>query len=364
MRLPFSAAPWAGLVSLSAGLLLRCGSSQTEVPVGPGLDAGTLVPPDAEFVVFDAPPDSTTCDDDAGACLQGMAVPGSFVHPPAELRATLYEGFPVDVGFGIASQKVALDTTWAFEGFEAGAHYFVQFDPGYSGERTAAEQAGIPTVVGPFVVPGDAGASVSVQANPADITVFEQGLVGAPMQIESVFARVDEATAGGSNVSIGLGDAGVPLPFDATQSGYLLQLASPLAAQPTYTVTVASGLPDASSPSRGHWPRALRPAPAPSRRRRLERWCPPTRISPSSGPQVEEADYVSVALFAESDAGFAQAFSAPSVPLDTTIVTVPAMNLPPGSYLLDVGFVRAFCPPERDGCVHSSRVVSEPLTAQ
>ena len=130
MRLPFSAARWAGLVCASAALLLRCGSTQTEVPVGPGFDASSIVPPDGGFVVFDAPPASTACDD-ATLCLSGVAAPGVFVHEPGELLATLYEGFPVNVGSGIASQKVAIDTTWAFDGLESRRlDYFVQFDPG------------------------------------------------------------------------------------------------------------------------------------------------------------------------------------------------------------------------------------------
>jgi hypothetical protein len=361
MRLPLSAARWAGLMCVSAALLLRCGSSQTEVPIGPGYDAESLVPPDGGTIIFDAPPESTACDD-AGACLSGFAVPGTFVNEPVELRATLYAGFPVAVGSGIASEKVALDTTWAFDGLEAGTHYFVEFDPGYQDATTPAEQTGLPTVTGPFALPSDASTGISVRANPAALTVFEQGSVGGAMMVDGVLARVDEPTAGGSNVSVEIGDASVPVPYDLTQAEYKLQLPSPRAAQAAYTITTASA--DGSAPVA--WALASSPPTTAG-----------TVITPALGATVPanqdlavawtvgpEADYVSFVLFASGDAGYTSVFSVPSVPIDTTIVSVPAAMLPPGSYLLNVGFVRAYCPPDRDGCVHSSRVVTQPLTAQ
>ncbi|HEY4013377.1 MAG TPA: hypothetical protein VGM06_08570 [Polyangiaceae bacterium] len=346
----------------SAALLLRCGSSQTEVPVGPGFDAGSLVPPDGGFVVFDAPPPSAAACDDATTCLSGVAVPGVFVDQPVELRATLYQGFPVNVGSGIASQKVALDTTWAFDGLEAGTHYFVQFDPGYLSTMTSAEEAGLPTVTGPWVVPSEAGAGISVRANPAAITVFEQGAVGGAMHLDAVLARVDEPLPGASSVSVGVGDASVPLAFDTAQLGYLHQFASPPDAQPTYTIV--SSAPDASVSVA--WTLASSPpttagtitAPA------LGATVPANQDLPVIWTAGAEADYVSVTLFASVDGGYTQVFSAPSVSIDTTIVSIPAAQIPAGSYLLNVGFVRAYCPAERDGCVHSSRVVSQPVAAQ
>ena len=60
------------------------------------------------------------------------------------------------------------------------------------------------------------------------------------MQVDAVLARVDEATAGGSSASVGIGDASVPLLFDTTQLAYLRQFASPPDAQATSTITTAA----------------------------------------------------------------------------------------------------------------------------
>jgi hypothetical protein len=339
-------------------------------PIG-GFDAASLVPPDAGFIIIDAPPDSAACDD-ATVCLSGSAVPGVFVHQPNELRATLFGGFPgrlIDLDEGgaaqqppLASQKVALDTSWAFDGLDAGTHYFVELDPGYlNTPTTAAEDAGIATLTGPFVVPSDG--SVVLSAKPAEIAVYEQGLVGGLMQADTVFARVDEPTAGSSSVAVEIGDASIPLPYSSMQMGYFLQLASPLPAQALYTVLTAP-LSDASSPV--SWTLSSNP---PATAGTLVLPAPNAQVSAGQDLQVTwssgaEADYVSVTLFRTVAGGYAVAYSASSVPLDTTIVSVPAVDIVAGSYLLNVGFVRANCPPERDGCVHSSRVVSQQLTAQ
>jgi hypothetical protein len=373
MRLPWSAAPWAGLVCLCAVFLVRCGSTQTEVPVGAdsGLDAGSLDPPDARAVVLDAPPATTACDD-ATVCLSGTATPGVFLNQPNELLATLYEGFPGSAAFGasatnspslIASQKVALDTTWAFDGLDAGTHYFVELDPGYlTASMTKAEETGIATVTGPFVVPSEGGLVLS--AKPVEIAVFEQGLVGGSMQFDTVFARIDEPEAGSSSVSVEVGDASMPLTYSTTMLGYVLQLASPPRAQALYTVLTAP-VADASSPV--SWTLASNP---PATGGVVVMPVPNAQVQAGQDLQIiwspgAEDDYISVTLFAEDDAGnFALKYSASPVFLDTTIVAVPRADIAAGTYLLNVGFVRANCPPTRDGCVHSSRVVSEQLTAQ
>ncbi len=371
MRLSSSSLAWIAVpVTTALALLLQCSSSSsTQVfTVNPGLDDGSLPTIDASITDpgLQPPPQDTVCPDDAGACLSGTAEAGVFAIPPAEIQASLYGLFPFATGDAgpapLGVQKVAKDGTWAFGGVPVGQHYFVRFDPGYALDAGANLEAGAVTWIGPLAIPDDADASIGVTVKPAELQVFEQGAPGGAMQLDALLARVAEATPGGSSVSVLIGSTPTAVPYDPTRGYYYLPFTTPPAAQTSYRFTTS---PEAGTPTT--WTLVSNPpatagavtAPAGAASVTVN------RALTVSWTAAADADYVLIEVFQQVAAGYAQTFAVSPPDLTTTTETLPASAVPvAGTYLLDVGFVRANCPVTSDGCVRSSRVAAQQFTAQ
>jgi hypothetical protein len=332
-------------------------ASDATTDAGSSLDAGT-------------PADAQTCTSEAGQCLFGTAQPEGFV--AKDLLARLYRTFPAR-GQEFASEFVARDQTWAFDSLMPWAHYYLQITPGFhadAGFYFDAGSTGAVMRVGPLAVPvADAGA-VAVHVVPVELDVFEQGAAGSgAMQVLAASARLTEVSAGRAAVSIQIAGTSTSMPFDSTRSAYFVQFATPPAAQATYQITTSpmSG----STPSTWNLVAALPTFTA-------------AITSPSAGatvpagqadgggelsviwPLQPDADYVRVELYQGPPPGWRPVYSSPHPnAADVGQEKIPGNKVTtPGTYLLNVVFTKANCPPAADGCVHASAVATEQITVQ
>jgi hypothetical protein len=314
---------------------------------------------------------SLTCNGDPTACLLGTAqLASGFVSPPTRPLARLFRGFPSATrgssldGGAVPQQIVAIDHTWAFSGLDAWAHYYVQFEPGFSIDAGVLPSPA--TRIGPLVVPAT-GAAIDVQVKPAQLDVFEVSSPGMAGTVETASARLSEATPGSSSVSIRIGTTETKMTYDSTTHSYSVTFSTPPAAQPTYQITRA---PLSGSPTQ--WNLVADPptftgaitSPAPGATVPVGKSIDVTWV-------LQPADYVIVDLFVRMNKSWVNVYtsSTPDAP-DVSSETIPAVLADggtvtaAGSYLLNVSFAKANCPATADGCVHSSTVASEQLTVQ
>jgi hypothetical protein len=81
-------------------------------------------------------------------------------------------------------------------------------------------------------------------------------------------------------------------------------------------------------------------------------------------PLQPEADYETLELFVGGSLALAYASPAPNA-TDVNHERVPGANLAtPGTYLVNLAFVKANCPPSAAGCVYSSTVKAEQITVK
>jgi hypothetical protein len=372
--LPSSAA------ALSLGpFLWACGS--TAAPAGGANDAGSDAgfgndagSDDASAGLRDAaaPSDASSqlpsepCTGDAGDCLSGTMTPASgFLATPAPWAASLYRVFPSGGVEPIASQVVAADSTWAFSGLAAWAHYYVEFTPRFNVSAGVKESA--LTRIGPLAVPTAAGASVTVFGEPVQLDVYEEGAPGATPLVQTASAGLVEIDAGSATVSIEIGSVTTPMPWTMIPNqtpAYYAQFANPPDAQPTYQITTSQ--PPAPIPATWNLvadtsaltatitaPPAGGTAPANQ----------PLQVAWALEPN---ADYELVALFQQVQGAWVNVYtSAQPEAADVSEETIPAANLAtPGAYLINVIFAKANCPPSADGCVHARTVAREQITVQ
>ena len=83
-------------------------------------------------------------------------------------------------------------------------------------------------------------------------------------------------------------------------------------------------------------------------------------------PSQSEADYIRVEVFQGPPPGWHLVYSSPHPnAADLGHETIPGSKLQtPGTYLINVAFTKASCPPIADGCVHASTVATEQIAIQ
>jgi hypothetical protein len=314
-------------------------------------------------------PDTETCADSGGSgCIFGTVQQADgFVVGPTRVTARLYREFPSGSASVIAQQIVARDLTWAFQGLAAWGHYYVQFEPGFP--VGSGVSVGALTRIGPLVLSATAGAPVAVSVKPVQIDVFEQSATGGPLQVQTASAHLVEMGAGAATVSLLLGTTATPMPWTtlkdavSTYSAYYAQFVTPPGAQPTYQVTTSQpGLAAAN------WTLVADP---PSFTGTIK--------SPSAGATVPAgqdltvtwalqpgADYEEIELFEDQQGSWSNVFASPRPdPADVSQETIPRSSIAqPGTYLLNVAFTKANCPPTADGCVHASAVANEQIIVE
>ena len=338
-----------------------------------GLDAGGF---DAQ-----SQPDAQTCVGDEAGCLYGTAVvPAAswgpeFPDRPPQLQARLYRTFPGSGVSEVSDQYVARDRTWAFSGLPPWDHYYVAIEPRYPvgagavGEGLNANPA-VPvlTQVGPFSVPGNSGAPIPVQVKPVQLDVFEQGAPMAALQVVNATGRVIETSQGSSSISISIGGTSSALAWDATHQEYLLPFSMPPAAQLTYEMATSA------SNNISTWNLVADP---PAFTVGITQPAAAQTVSVNQDltvtwPLQPAADYVQVELFLQMGTD-AKGNPLWGQPVHTSQIIAPDVGqevisktdiTKAGTYLLNVAFTKANCPPADDGCVHGSIVANELFTVK
>jgi hypothetical protein len=366
------------LAFLLASASSACGNSASPAaPIdsgGGGLD--TSAP-------FHAPP----CIGDASVCLTGTATTAAFTVTPAHLRASLYRTFPSGRAGDVnqvtsQTQTVARDNTFALSGLDPWAHYYLLFEPGF--HIDAGVKKTVATRVGPLVVPVmSTDASIGVQVKPVQLDVLEQGATAGAMQLQSAVAHLfdaktgDEIGAGGS-ASILVGTTSTPMPYDSTKGAFAVQFATPPAAQLTYAITTST----APGEMPATWTLVADP---PTFAGAIT--SPPAGATVPAGrdltvtwPLQPAADYVIVELFRQDNGAFTSVYTS-QIPraADSNQETIPGGSsggdggldggaacclATPGTYLINVAFTKANCPPTADGCVHAGIVAGEQIAVQ
>ncbi len=301
------------------------------------------------------------CAAGAADCLGGTAGTAGFTATPARMDANLYREFPEQGTAPLATVPVGSDGSWAFPALATWGHYYVQIAADFG------QPQAVGAVVGPLSVPAT-GAPLAVNVKPVQLTVVEQALAGAALQLQSATAYVFDpgsgATVQGATVTITVGGSPVAMTAGTSAGSYSASFASaPPAAQPSYTITTA--LPGASPTS---W--------------QLQSASPtftPTLTAPANGATVPKsqplavswpaqpgADEEVVELFTQQQNAWQLAWSSPRPDdADVTQETVPATYVTAGSPLLvDVLFAVGSCPATADGCVVSGEIAAAQITAQ
>jgi len=312
--------------------------------------------------------DTATCGGDTGGCLFGsVSQADGFIVGPTRVVARLYREFPSGSASPIDQQIVAKDLTWAFRGLAPWAHYYVEFEPGFHADSGLS--SGALTRVGPLAVSASAGAAVAVTVKPVQLDVFEQAATGDAMQVRTASARLVEVGAGGSAVSIAVGNTSTPMPWTklgggtSTDSAYYVQFAVPPPAEPSYEITTSLGGSSTTS-----WTLLADP---PTFTGAIT--SPPAGAAVPAGQDLTvtwalqpAADYEEVELFQQVQGAWTSVFASPQPDAaDIGQETIPGARIAqPGMYLVNVAFTKASCPPTTDGCVHASTVANERLAVQ
>jgi hypothetical protein len=314
------------------------------------------------------------CGADATRCLSGTVVTTAFAVAPTAVQVELYRVFPGSFPQPLAAAPVDTTGKWAFGTLSAWTHYYV---------RVAAvfgSQGSISRVVGPLSIPSS-GVPIAIDLMPVELQLLESRGVGAPSQVNWAEARIfDPATGveildGGASVTIAIGDASVPMIWNAgadAAAAYVFAPSVAPIAQPSYPVTV-------SLPATGSTPTQWQlVADAPTFDGVI------TSLS-SAGSTIHVpvdaagsvpvqrntdltvtfsaepgADYVEVGLYEQADASWPRTYFSPSPESpETTQELVPAASLPdPAAYLLNVVYTKATCGLLASGCVHSAAVTA------
>jgi hypothetical protein len=335
--------------------------------VAPAVCAACSTPPiNGPRFLPNGVPSTAVCSGEGGSCLFGTAAAVGFASVPV-LTANLYRVFPSgspgDVQEQlVATQLVALDGTWAFNGREAWDHYYVQLVAAVQAVSSAAPQQ-VSTLVGPLTAPSSQG--VALQIGPVFASVLQSNAGGAGQEINEVSAQLYDSVTGAvvtdASVSVVVGDASVPLTW------------SPAADVPSYRATFDAGVPAQptyafSSPN---WDGAVELV-APSAA------AVGTITAPAAGASIagdsaaalsidwasaQASDFEVVELYVESDGGWEPLYpSLPAISPDTQN-TGPLSNagidLDAGEYLVNVAWVRAACAANGSGCVQVGSIASE-----
>jgi hypothetical protein len=320
-------------------------------------------------------------------------------------EVNLYRVFPSGLQVPVASQLVAHDGTWAFSGLDtidvgdAGApdqggavwsHYYVALGVGFGRAADGQVPPRASVIAGPLSVPssGDSGASIDLSVKPVSVQVAESFAGGSTM-LDWASARVlDPATGkeimggdGGVSVAVAIGDASVPMPWTSgiPSPSYYVAFAGSQPAQLDYTVTTT-------------WAPSFDAGPTTS----LLSAAPPDFTGMVTSPSADasvvangsldvawtaepRADYEILEVFKRLAAdggpaswGLTYASPVPESP-DSTRVHIggdgdaaPDGGSPiagAGTYLLDVFYTKANCPPSKDGCVYASSVADTIFSA-
>lgn len=311
-------------------------------------------------------PSTAVCSGDAGACLFGTAVASGFASVPA-LTANLYlvfpSGSPGDVQEQlVASQLVASDGTWAFNGRAAWDHYYVQLVAAVQAVSSAAPQQ-VSTLVGPLTAPSSQG--VALQIGPVFASVLQSNAGGGGQQINEVSAQLYDSVTGAvvtdASVSVVVGDASVPLAW------------SPSADVPSYRATFDAGVPAQPTYafSSSIWDGAVQLV-APSAPAVGAITAPPAGASIAGDgaaalsidwASVQSSDFEVVELYVASDGGWEPLYpSLPAISPDsqnTGPLSNAGIDLDAGEYLVNVAWVRAACAANGSGCVQAGSIASE-----
>ena len=323
-------------------------------------------------------PKTEACTGTTTDCLYGTAKTTGFTTTAKRMQASLYKVFPSGSAPPLKTIPVALDGTWAFSDVASlsnetsWSHYYVQVAADF-GDVTA-DGGAVPAparVVGPFTLPST-GPLPSLEVPPVQIALLENAAGGA-FQVDWVEALVfDPATGapvtGTASVSVSVGGTSTPMPWGTApggQAAYFVQFSTPPAAQTTYTVTTTA----TTGGTAATWSLvAATPAFTPNITAPAAGASVPANMDLSvTWPQQLQADYVIVELFDKNMQGqWASAYNSPqSDPPDTTSERVPGADLAAaGTYLVDVNFANASCPPTAGGCVLASTAATAQITAQ
>jgi hypothetical protein len=368
--------PWSCATALFGALLGNCGGDGTPSGATAG-DGGSASASESGVAIDAAVPDTTSCVGDLGACLFGTVQIDQFALAPSGFKASLYRVFPSGTALPMNSQPVAKDRTWAFVGLATWAHYYVVIEPGFPSR--AAPSRTVATRIGPLAVPNASSAPVEVHVKPVQLDVLEDSIMGGPAQVQAASARLFDGTTGGeigsgATVSITIGTTSTPMPWTQSASAYEATFMPPPSAQSAYQILVSlkSGAPQTT------WNLVADPPQLAG-----------TISSPPSGatisvnglsgaldggsndlivkwPVPAPADYEIVDLYWMTNGSWSRVYTSPQpVAPDKDSETIPAGSVAqPGSYLLNVAFTKANCPPTADGCVEASTIANELLTAQ
>jgi hypothetical protein len=271
----------------------------------------------------------------------------------------LYEVFPEGEAQSAQQQLVAADGTWAFSGLTTAGHYYVQLVVGFAGAADAAPHQAL-TVVGPFGVPS-AGAAQALSITPITAAVTQSGAAGS-QQATGASAHVYDPVTGlelsDAAVSVSVGGASVPMPWDTTSRVHAYRVAfdAGLPAQPTYTVTASSW--DAGAQLVAAEPTFTGAITFPEAGASV----PSGSLAVDFTPEPE-ADFEIVELFQTSDAGWVATYVSPA-PIPNSVGTTGLLANAgvPGPCLANVDYVRANCVASGAGCVQAATVGSVTFT--
>jgi len=321
-----------------------------------------MIPPSASGSGL---PATSACSGDAGACLFGTAKASGFSRTPA-LTVNLYRVFPSG-SFDlvqqqlVASQLVAADGTWAFSGREVWAHYYVQLVATVQPTPSAVPSL-VSTLVGPLSAPSEQ--AQSLEMGPVFGSVLQSNGVAGGQEIDEVSAQVYDPVTGqvvsDAAVSIAIGDASLPLPWDpeAGTPSYRATFESGTPAQPGYTVSSSSwdGAAELLAPSPSPVGAITAPEGGESVSADAGTFAVDWALEPS-------ADFEVVELFTQTDGGWTPIYLSPAAIApdvgNTGSLSDEGLTLDPGAYLVNVAYVRAACAQGGGGCVQAGSVATE-----
>jgi hypothetical protein len=314
-------------------------------------------------------------------CLYGTAQITGYSSAPIKTEVELFRVFPTAPGGStsaptpLAAQYLALDGTWAFSADQSGKpldawdHYYVQVVPQLSATQIKAAA----TRVGPLALPGSGGAPIAIQVKPVQLEVLEEKAAMKPMYLQWASAHLFDPASGndvqaGATVSILVGATPTPMPWVSSGNGapaYFHEFQSnTIPAQATYQIT--SSLQ--GSPAQATWTLTADP---PTSDVALTSPVAGTPLHAGQAltvtwPPHANADFELVQLYVQEDAGFPLTYASPQIDRgDTSSETIPASYLStPGTYLLNVAFIKANCPASGDGCVQAGTVADMLLAVQ
>ena len=325
------------------------------------------------------------CGADAATCLSGTVTAMTFAVAAQSTIVQLYATFPGQNATPSAVQSVGAAGAWAFAGLSPWTHYYVQVVAAFNGVNAVS------AVAGPFSIPSN-GVPIAVDVKPVAFQILESRVPGGPRELVLASASVYDPSSGApvtgdaGAVSVEVADASFPLAWSASQMLYVAEPSPPLAAQPSYVLTVSMP-PESASPSRfqvsGNPPMfdgalvSLASANADG--------ASPLTLAADAGADAAlsagealtvdwqaqpAADYVELELFELTDVADASAWTsryaspAPN-PSNVTEEVIPASAVTSsGEYLLDVVYATAACPAASGGCVESATVAAQTFGAR